>query len=107
MQAMAARRRAQTPPVMRVPNGPGFDRANASAQILYDPAKIRAPILLVKAEWDADTPSSMAQALFPRLVNARYKQYLEIGEGTHSVLLERNRMLLFRAVQGFLEGAGP
>lgn len=98
---------AQTPPVMRVPNGPVFDRARPSTQPPYEPANIRAPILLVKAEWDADTPSSMAQALFPRLVNAKYKQYLEIGEGTHSVLLEKNRMLLFRAVQRFLDEAGP
>ncbi|HSH89189.1 MAG TPA: alpha/beta fold hydrolase [Ramlibacter sp.] len=98
---------AQAPPVMRVPNGPLFDRARPSAQLPYEPANIRAPILLVKAEWDADAPSAMAQALFPRLLNARYKQYLEIGEGTHSVLLEKNRMLLFRAVQEFLDGTGP
>jgi pimeloyl-ACP methyl ester carboxylesterase len=97
---------AQTPPVMRAPNGPVFDRARATGRP-YEPANIRAPILLVKGEWDVDTPSAMAQALFPQLVNAKYKQYLEIGEGTHSVMLEKNRMLLFRAVQGFLDGSGP
>ena len=48
----------------------------------------------------------MAQALFPLLVNAPLKQYLEIGEGTHSIMLERNRMQLFRAVQGFLDRPG-
>lgn len=98
---------AQSPPVMRVPNGPLFDRARPSAALPYEAAKIRAPILLVKAEWDADAPAYMAQALFPRLVNSRYKQYLEIGEGTHSVMLEKNRMLLFRAVQRFLDDAAP
>jgi pimeloyl-ACP methyl ester carboxylesterase len=98
---------AQTPQVMRVPNGPLFDRARPSGAPPYDPAKIRAPILLVKAEWDADAPASMAQALFTQLVNSRYKQYLEIGEGTHSVMLEKNRMLLFRAVQRFLDDAAP
>jgi len=98
---------AQTPPVMRVPNGPDFDRARPTGALPYEAGKIRAPVLLVKAEWDADTPSSMSQALFPRLVNSAYKQYLEIGEGTHSVMLERNRMLLFRAVQRFLDDAGP
>jgi alpha-beta hydrolase superfamily lysophospholipase len=60
-------------------------------------------MLLIKAEWDADTPSYMAQTLFPLLVNAPQKQYVEIGEGTHSVLLERNRIQLFRAVQSFLD----
>jgi esterase/lipase len=58
---------------------------------------------LVKAEWDADTPSYMAQTLFPLLLNASQKQYVEIGEGTHSIMLERNRMQLFRAVQDFLD----
>jgi pimeloyl-ACP methyl ester carboxylesterase len=97
----------QTPPVMRVPNGPLFDRARPSAALPYEPEKIRAPVLLVKGEWDVDAPASMAQAIFPRLVNAPYKQYLEIGEGTHSVMLEKNRMLLFRAVQRFLDDGAP
>lgn len=100
---------AQIPPVLRVPNGPVIDRIRArqSGALPYEPANIRAPILLVKAEWDIDTPASMAQALFPLLVNAPYKQYLEIGEGTHSVMLERNRMQLFRAVQHFLDDPAP
>jgi pimeloyl-ACP methyl ester carboxylesterase len=100
---------AQTPPVLRVPNGPVIDgiRARQSGALPYEPANIRAPVLLVRAEWDADTPAYMAQEVFARLVNAPYKQYLEIGEGTHSVLLERNRMQLFRAVQRFLDDPAP
>ena len=97
----------QTPPVMRAPNGVFAELQSPGEWVPpYDPAAIRVPTLLVKAEWDADTPSYMAQALFPLLVNAPQKQYVEIGEGTHSVLLERNRMQLFRAVQGFLGGPG-
>ena len=34
----------------------------------------------------------MAQALFPTLTNAPYKRYVEIGEGTHTVIMEKNRM---------------
>lgn len=95
----------QTPPVMRAPNGVFVELQQSGAWVPpYDPAAIKAPTLLIKAEWDADTPSYMAQALFPLLVNAPAKQYLEIGEGTHSIMLERNRMQLFRAVQGFLDG---
>jgi hypothetical protein len=30
-----------------------------------------------------------------------------IGEGTHTVVMEKNRMLLFQAVQTFLEEDGP
>ena len=46
----------------------------------------------------------MAQTLFPLLANAPVKQYVGIGEGTHSIMLERNRMQLFRVVQSFLDG---
>jgi pimeloyl-ACP methyl ester carboxylesterase len=94
----------QTPPVMRAPNGVFADLQSPGEWVPpYDPAAIKAPTLLVKAEWDADTPSYMAQTLFPLLVNTPRKQYLEIGEGTHTVMLERNRMQLFRAVQAFLD----
>ena len=95
----------QSPAVMRAPNG-GLPTVQLSGVWTppYDPAAIKVPTLLVKGEWDADTPSYMAQALFPLLVNVPAKQYLEIGEGTHSIMLERNRMQLFRAVQSFLDG---
>jgi pimeloyl-ACP methyl ester carboxylesterase len=97
----------QTPPVMRAPSGVFADLQGPGEWVPpYDPAAIKAPTLLVKAEWDADTPSYMAQTLFPLLVNASRKQYLEIGEGTHSVMLEKNRMQLFRAVQEFLASPG-
>jgi pimeloyl-ACP methyl ester carboxylesterase len=96
----------QTPPVIRAPNGV-FAELQASGEWVppYDPAAIKVPTLLIKAEWDADTPSYMAQTLFPLLVNATQKQYVEIGEGTHSIMLERNRMQLFRTAQGFLDGS--
>jgi fermentation-respiration switch protein FrsA (DUF1100 family) len=61
------------------------------------------PVQLILAEWDAGTPLYMAQALFGRLTNAALKRHVVIGEGTHAVLLERNRMQLFREVQLFLE----
>lgn len=97
----------QTPPVIRAPNGVFVALQTPGEWVPpYDPAAIRAPTLLIKAEWDADTPSYMAQALFPLLVNAPGKQYVEIGEGTHSIMLERNRMHLFRSVQAFLDGPG-
>ena len=38
-----------------------------------------------------------------KLSNAPYKRYVEIGEGTHHILMEKNRMQLFQAVQQFLD----
>ncbi len=90
---------------LRAPNGVIQDVRNywAAGKPYYDPANIRVPTLLIKAEWDQDTPAYMSQALFPLLKNAPAKRYVEIGEGTHSVIMEKNRMQLFREVQMFLD----
>jgi len=61
------------------------------------------PVFIAHAEWDADLPSYMPQTLFPLLVNAPSKRMVEIGEGTHTVIMEKNRLQLFREVQTFLE----
>ena len=90
---------------LRAPNGVIQDVRNywAAGKPYYDPANIRVPTLLIKAEWDQDTPAYMSQALFALLKNAPAKRYVEIGEGTHSVIMEKNRMQLFREVQMFLD----
>lgn len=96
------------PPYVRAPNGvvqDGRDYWGAGKPYL-NPADIRVPTMLVLAEWDADTPTYMAQTLFPLMVNADPKRLVIIGEGTHSVINERNRMQLFREVQLFLDEAG-
>ena len=86
-----------------LPNREDLDDAGKAT---YDPAKITVPTLLIQAEWDQDTPPYMSKNLFPLLVNAPEKRYVMIGEGTHTVIMERNRMQLFREVQAFLdEGA--
>lgn len=91
--------------LLRAPNGVIQDVRDywASGKTYYDAANIRVPTLLIKAEWDQDTPAYMAQALFPLLKNAPLKRYVEIGEGTHTVIMEKNRMQLFREVQLFLD----
>jgi pimeloyl-ACP methyl ester carboxylesterase len=68
----------------------------------YDPGKITAPTLLIHAEWDADLPSDMAEAYFAKLTSAPYKRFAELGEGTHTVMLEKNRMQFFHEILGFL-----
>lgn len=100
---------SRNPPVLRAPNGVVMDvmRYWRAGKPTYDPAKITAPTLLVQAEWDRDTPPYMSQALFARLTAARWKQYTLIGEGTHHVIMEKNRMQLFRVVQDFLDAPEP
>lgn len=94
------------PGSLRAPNGVVQDIAEfwSAQKPLYDPALIRVPTFIAHAEWDADLPSYMAQQYFTKLTNVPYKAFLEIGEGTHTVVMEKNRMQLFRGVQAFLEG---
>ena len=96
---------------LRAPNGvvqDGLEFFGASPpKPYYDPSKITAPVLLVLGEWDQDTPPYMAQTLFPLLTNAAWKRMAMLSEGTHSIALEKNRMLLIRTVQQFLEELPP
>jgi pimeloyl-ACP methyl ester carboxylesterase len=96
------------PLVIRAPNGvqQDGDEFFAAGRPYYDPAKITTPTLLVHAEWDRDTPAYMAQTLFPLLVNAPGKRYVQLPEGTHTIMMEKNRLMLFEAVQAFLDEAG-
>ena len=65
------------------------------------------PTFLIHAEWDFDLPSYQAQEYFAELKNAPYKRLVEIGEGTHTVMLEKNRMQFFREIMGFLDEENP
>lgn len=96
------------PPVVRAPNGVVQDGLEywSAGKPYYDPAKITVPTLLVMAEWDADTPPYMAQTLFPLLVNSPGKRFVELAEGTHHMMLEKNRFALFETVQAFLDEGG-
>ena len=71
----------------------------------YDPAAISAPVLMVVGAWDVDTPAYMAQAILTRL-GSRNKRLVIVGEGTHHLMLERNRLQMFREVQAFLNREG-
>jgi pimeloyl-ACP methyl ester carboxylesterase len=96
------------PPTVRAPNGVLEDIYGRwlRGERLYDASQLRVPVLIVKGEWDLDTPATMAQGLFRSLTQVPYKQYVEIGEATHTLMLEKNRLQLFRTVQAFLdEGA--
>lgn len=95
----------QNPPVIRAPNGVLKDIVDywGAGKATWEPEKIRVPTLLILAEWDQDTPLFMAQEVFARLVNTPYKRHVVIGEGTHTVAVEKNRMRLINQVQSFLD----
>lgn len=97
--------RDQTPGCVRASNGPIQDtRAYwAADRKYYEPSAISVPVMLVHGEWDVDVPIGLALAYFSELKNARYRKWVEIGEATHLVLLEKNRLLAFTSVRDFFD----
>jgi pimeloyl-ACP methyl ester carboxylesterase len=100
---------AQTPPVVRSPAGTIEDGRDywSAGKPLYDPSRIIAPTLIVTAAWDDVNPPALGRAVFAKLTSAVTKRYVEIGDGSHLVMLERNRLQLFREVQLFLDEPQP
>ena len=99
----------QAPPVLRAPNGVIQDSRDywLAGKPLYQPSDIRVPTLLIHAEWDADLPTYQTAAYFSQLTNVPYKRWVELGEGTHTVILEKNRMQFIHEVRQFLEEESP
>src|SRR6201996_9448374 len=98
-----------SPPMLRAANGVTEDNRNywAAGKALYDPGKITVPVLILHAEWDADLPSYLAQGYFKQLKNTPYKRMIELSEGTHTVMMEKNRMQFFHELMGFLDEEKP
>ena len=94
---------------IRAPNGVVADGQEywENHKALYDPAQIQVPTLVTVGELDRDTPPYMAQTLFPLLKRAPWKRLSVLSGGTHTILMESHRMLLFRTVQHFLEEQAP
>ncbi len=93
------------PPKLRAGNGVIAEVVNTwrAGKPYYDPAKITVPTLVIHAEWDADLPTYMTNAYFAKLTNTPYKRFVQLGEGTHTVMLEKNRMQFFHEILGFLD----
>jgi pimeloyl-ACP methyl ester carboxylesterase len=95
----------RSPPSVRVPYGPLADLDLAwSGNFPYDPARIRAPVLIVRGEWDDVARNEDAHWLYGSLRNAPIKRDITISRGTHVMHLEASRFQLYREVQTFLEG---
>jgi pimeloyl-ACP methyl ester carboxylesterase len=93
--------------MVRAPSGAVQDIRDfwAAGRRFYNPESIEAPVLLIHAEWDADVPLDLAQEYFRALSGSADRRWIEIAEGTHLVLLERNRMRAMRAAVSFLDEA--
>ena len=94
---------------LRAPNGVIDDVTTywQADKPMYDASKITVPTFLIHAEWDADLPLYQTLGLFKALTKTPYKRHVELGEGTHTVMLEKNRMQFFREILGFLDERDP
>lgn len=93
------------PGIIKAVNGPIQDIREhwTQGEPLYRPEAITVPVLLVHAEWDDAVTLEVARDLFGRLTGAPYRRWVEIGEGTHMILVEKNRRQAFEAIRGFLD----
>jgi len=97
--------KTRIPPSVQVPGGPDADLADAwSGKFLYDPAKITAPTLIIRGEWETITTDEDAHWLYNALTNVPLKRDVLISRATHVMHLEKSRYQVYREVQVFLEG---
>ena len=89
---------------VRFPSGPSADLDDLRhGQAYYDPARIQAPTLLVRGEWDAWPNDADYQQLFARLKGAARRQYVIVPRGTHVMHLEIAHKALWQTVATFLD----
>jgi pimeloyl-ACP methyl ester carboxylesterase len=74
----------------------------AAGRPFYDPGEIRVPVLLVHADWDVDVTFDTTRDFFSRLTTTPYRRWIEIGQGTHMVILEKNRWQAVNSIVEFL-----
>jgi pimeloyl-ACP methyl ester carboxylesterase len=97
--------RARDPAGVKTPLGPFSEIIKAwHGQLAYDPSQVRAPVAIIRGEWDGLIRDDDARWLFDALTQAPVKRDIKIGRGTHLMHLEAMRPALWRESIGFLGG---
>jgi pimeloyl-ACP methyl ester carboxylesterase len=99
--------RSRTPAAVKVPGGAFQDIYDAWAgELAYDPAKLRAPVAIIRGEWDSLCRDDDAGWLFDGFNSAPLRRDIKIARATHLMHLEENRFALYRETGCFLKGEG-
>ena len=95
--------RQRSPVGVKTPLGP-FSEIIAAwhGRLPYDPAEVRAPVAIIRGEWDGLLPDDDARWLFDAFRRSQIKRDIKIGRGTHLMHLEAMRPALWRESIGFL-----
>lgn len=97
--------RTRSPAAVKTPSGAFQDIYDAWAgELAYEPALIRAPIAIIRGEWDGMCTDADAQWLFDALTASPRRRDIKISRATHLMHLEENRFALYREAECFLEG---
>ena len=93
---------------MKTPSGPWQDIADAwSGRLAYDPGQIRAPVAIIRGEWDSLATDTDARWLFDAMHASPTRRDVKIARATHLMHLEKNRYALYREAETFLLGDTP
>jgi pimeloyl-ACP methyl ester carboxylesterase len=97
--------RTRTPAGVKVPVGPFNDILRAwHGELAYDPALVKAPVALIRGEWDGIVPDEDARWLFDAFKASPIRRDIKINRATHLMHLELMRPVLYRETNAFLLG---
>lgn len=97
--------RSRTPASVKIPAGPTNEIVRAwLGDLAWEPARVRAPVAIIRGEWDGLVPDADAARLFDALCQSPVKRDIKISHATHLMHFEQSRRALWRESIGFLEG---
>jgi pimeloyl-ACP methyl ester carboxylesterase len=95
--------RTRSPPAVKVPCGAFQDIYDAWAgELAFEPGLVRAPVAIIRGEWDGMCTDSDARGLFDGLSAVAARRDIKIGRATHLMHLETGRFALYREAETFL-----
>lgn len=95
--------RSRSPAAVKVPGGAFQDIYDAWAgELAYDPALVRAPVAIIRGEWDSLCADADARWLFDAFKASTDRRDIKVARATHLMHLEENRFALYRETECFL-----
>ena len=97
--------RSRAPAAVNIPAGPSVDVRRAwNGELAYEPARITAPVAIIRGAWDSLVTDADARWLFDAFSRSPVKRDIKIGRATHLMHLEAMRAALWRESITFLLG---
>src|SRR5205823_73146 len=95
---------ARSPASVKTPTGIIDEITSAwHGRLAYDPAGVRAPVAIIRGEWDKMCTDADAKWLFDALSASPIKRDVKISRATHLMHLEKGRHALYRETETFLK----